>query len=92
VQMEEGSHGEGAGRGVADGEPIEGSGGGEEGRHEADGVASIPETEGRPLLSADELSARTVPQLKELLRAAGLKVGCRKAELIERLLGRSTST
>ena len=34
-----------------------------------------------------ELDALTVPQLKELLRAGGFKVGGRKAELIERLLG-----
>ena len=32
-----------------------------------------------------ELSSLTVPQLKEMLRERGLKVGGRKAELIERL-------
>jgi len=34
-----------------------------------------------------ELLRKTVPQLKDELRAQGLKVGGRKAELIERLLG-----
>ena len=34
-----------------------------------------------------ELLRKTVPQLKNELRAQGLKVGGRKAELIERLLG-----
>ena len=34
-----------------------------------------------------ELIRKTVPQLKDELRAQGLKVGGRKAELIERLLG-----
>ena len=34
-----------------------------------------------------ELWRKTVPQLKDELRAQGLKVGGRKAELIERLLG-----
>ena len=34
-----------------------------------------------------ELLRKTVPQLKDELRARGLKVGGRKAELIERLLG-----
>ena len=33
-----------------------------------------------------ELDALTVPQLKELLRAGGFKVGGRKAELIDRIL------
>jgi len=33
------------------------------------------------------LLRKTVPQLKDELRAQGLKVGGRKAELIERLLG-----
>ena len=36
--------------------------------------------------SADELRALTVPQLKDLLREAGLKVGGKKDELVERLL------
>ena len=36
--------------------------------------------------SADELRALTVPQLKDLLREKGLKVGGKKDELIERLL------
>ena len=36
--------------------------------------------------SADELSARTVPELKELCREAGLLVGGNKAELVERLV------
>ena len=36
--------------------------------------------------SAEELSARTVPELKELCRAAGLLVGGNKAELVERLV------
>ena len=34
-----------------------------------------------------ELLRKTVPQLKDELRSQGLKVGGRKAELIERLLG-----
>ena len=34
-----------------------------------------------------ELWRKTVPMLKDELRAQGLKVGGRKAELIERLLG-----
>ena len=34
-----------------------------------------------------ELWKRTVPMLKDELRAQGLKVGGKKAELIERLLG-----
>ena len=34
-----------------------------------------------------ELLRKTVPQLKDELRAQGLKVSGRKAELIERLLG-----
>ena len=34
-----------------------------------------------------DLLRKTVPQLKDELRAQGLKVGGRKAELIERLLG-----
>ena len=36
--------------------------------------------------SQEDLSKRTVVQLKEQLRAAGLPVSGRKAELIERLL------
>ena len=36
--------------------------------------------------SQEDLSKRTVVQLKEQLRAAGLPVSWRKAELIERLL------
>jgi hypothetical protein len=36
--------------------------------------------------SEDELGARTVPQLQDLLRAGGLQVGGRKEELIQRLL------
>jgi hypothetical protein len=36
--------------------------------------------------SADELRALTVPQLKALLKEAGLKVGGRKEELLERLM------
>ena len=36
--------------------------------------------------SADELRALTVPQLKDLLREGGLKVGGKKDELVERLL------
>ena len=35
------------------------------------------------------LEELTVPSLKERLRAKGLKVGGRKAELIDRLLGRA---
>ena len=34
-----------------------------------------------------ELWKRTVPMLKDELRAQGLKVGGKKAELVERLLG-----
>ena len=34
-----------------------------------------------------ELLRKTVPQLKDELRSQGLKVGGKKAELIERLLG-----
>ena len=34
----------------------------------------------------EELSARTVPELKELCRAAGLLVGGNKADLVERLV------
>ena len=36
--------------------------------------------------SEEELSALTVPALKDLCRAAGLKVGGKKAELVERIL------
>ena len=36
--------------------------------------------------SEAELSALTVPALKDLCRAAGLKVGGKKAELVERIL------
>ena len=36
---------------------------------------------------ADGLTTKTVPELREMLRAAGLKVGGKKAELIERLSG-----
>ena len=35
---------------------------------------------------AEDLANRTVPQLKALLRARGLRVGGRKAELIDRLV------
>lgn len=45
--------------------------------------------EDRPLVSSQEeedLSKRTVVQLKEQLRAAGLPVSGRKAELVDRLL------
>jgi len=36
--------------------------------------------------SEEELSALTVPALKDLCRAAGLKVGGKKAELVERIM------
>ena len=36
--------------------------------------------------SEAELSALTVPALKDLCRAAGLKVGGKKAELVERIM------
>ena len=41
--------------------------------------------EGHPADLATDLNALTIPELKELLRARGLKVSGRKAELIERL-------
>lgn len=41
---------------------------------------------GASLLGEDELMALTVPALKERCREAGLRVGGRKAELVERLL------
>ena len=43
------------------------------------------------MLSDDDLSAFTVPQLKEKLRAAQLPVSGRKAELIARLRGAPTA-
>mmetsp|Transcript_9238 Transcript_9238/g.28775 ORF Transcript_9238/g.28775 Transcript_9238/m.28775 type:complete len:104 (+) Transcript_9238:696-1007(+) len=50
--------------------------------------APRPATTRRLAISAsrDELGALTVPQLKERLRASGLKLGGRKAELVDRLL------
>lgn len=42
--------------------------------------------ESPPVLSEEELSSLTVPELKEKLRISGLRVSGKKAELIERLL------
>ena len=39
-----------------------------------------------PSMNEGDLSSRTVPMLKDMLRERGLKVGGKKAELIERLL------
>ena len=43
------------------------------------------------MLASEDLSKFTVVQLKEKLRAAGLPVSGRKAELIDRLSGRATA-
>lgn len=40
----------------------------------------------------ETLSASTIPQLKDELRKRGLRVGGRKAELIDRLLGAAPAT
>ena len=42
------------------------------------------------MATKEELEGLTVPQLKELLKDAGLTVGGKKAELVERLLSSST--
>ena len=44
------------------------------------------------MLSSDDLSSYTVVQLKDKLRAAGLPVSGRKAELIERLNNAPTAS
>ena len=50
-----------------------------------DGV-SVAEDEGDLSLDEASLTAMTVPELKDILKSKGLKVGGKKAELIERLL------
>jgi len=50
----------------------------------SEGVAVADESP--PVLSKEELSSLTVAELKEKLRASGLRVSGKKAELIERLL------
>ena len=42
------------------------------------------------MATKEELEGLTVPQLKERLKEAGLTVGGKKAELVERLLSSST--
>ena len=42
--------------------------------------------------ASEDVGKLTIPQLKERLRAAGLKVGGRKAELVERLLAAPAAT
>ena len=50
----------------------------------SEGVAVADESP--PVLSKEELASLTVAELKEKLRASGLRVSGKKAELIERLL------
>ena len=53
---------------------------------EIESILDTAADESPPVLSKEELSSLTVLQLKEKLRASGLRVSGKKAELIERLL------
>ncbi|CAK9012725.1 unnamed protein product [Durusdinium trenchii] len=50
------------------------------------GIKPVEENEPRVLFSRDDLQKLTNVQLKEILRALGLKVSGRKADLVERLV------
>ena len=52
----------------------------------AEAPAAAEEAPATGAQSEEELSALTVPALKDLCRAAGLKVGGKKAELVERIM------
>jgi hypothetical protein len=52
---------------------------------DVDALYSTDKKQELPVQVNDDLSSLTVPELKNMLRSQGLKVGGRKAELIERL-------
>ena len=54
--------------------------------------ASRPRRHPASRACVEDLGQLTVPQLKQRLRAAGLKVSGRKAELVQRLLGTDTAS